>query len=180
MNYCSKCGQPVRRETPAGDNRERDVCGACGTVHYVNPTVVLGCVPTWNDKILLCKRAIEPRYGYWTVPAGFMEVGETMAQGAARETREEALAEVEIGDLLALVDVIRARQVHVFFRAFLRTDQYGAGEESLETELFDEKDIPWDDIAFPSVTYALQRFIDDRRRGASDVHITAMGWPPTA
>ncbi len=177
MKFCGQCGQPVRQEIPAGDNRPRDVCTACGYVHYVNPTMVLGCVPTWEGRILLCKRAIEPRLGYWTVPAGFMENGETIAQGAARETREEALAEVDIGDLLAIVDVIRARQVHLFFRAHMQSDRFGPGEESLEVELFDEADIPWDDIAFPSVTYALKRFLEDRDRGVSDVHVTAMGWP---
>ena len=175
MKYCSTCGAQVEHHIPAGDNRERAVCPACGTVHYQNPLIVLGCVPEWQGRILLCRRAIEPRHGYWTVPAGFMELGETLAQGAARETREEALADVDIGDLLALVDVPHARQVHIFFRATLRRDDYGAGIESLETRLFDEAEIPWEDMAFPSVTYALRRYVEDRARGTHEIHITAIG-----
>jgi len=161
MNYCSSCGQKVSKRTPSDDNRERWVCDACGIVHYQNPKMVVGCVPEKDGRILLCKRAIEPRYGYWTVPAGFMELGESQAQGAARETLEEACAEVEIGHLFASVDVVDAGQVHVFFTAKLLSD-YAAGEESLEVAMYREDEVPWDDIAFHSGRYALQKYFADK------------------
>lgn len=170
MKYCSECGAQVEIKIPAGDNRQRAVCPACNTVHYENPRMVLGCIPVWEDQILLCRRAIEPRHGFWTVPAGFMENDESLAQAAARETWEEALAEVEIGELHAVVDVVHARQVHMFFRAQLRNKQFGPGDESLETKLFVEDDIPWDDIAFPSTTFALKTFFADRANGVTQVH----------
>ena len=138
-------------------------------MHYRNPQVVVGCVVERDGKILLCKRAIEPRYGYWTVPAGFMELGETAAGGAARETLEEALATVELGHLFALVDVVDAGQVHLFFTGKLVGD-YGAGEESLESALFSEDEIPWDDIAFQSGTFALKKYLEDRGKN-NGVHV---------
>jgi len=161
MNYCSSCGARVSRRCPGGDNRERWVCDECGKVHYQNPLPVVGCIAEKDGKILLCKRSIEPRYGYWTVPAGFMELGETLAEGAARETREEACAEVEIGRLFASIDVIEAGQVHFFFLARL-TGDYGVGEESLEVGLFGEDEIPWDEIAFRSGKFALTKYFEDR------------------
>ncbi|MEO1575697.1 MAG: NUDIX hydrolase [Pseudomonadota bacterium] len=170
MNYCSHCGHPVDMKVPEGDNRERAVCPSCGTIHYENPRMVLGCIPVWKDQILLCKRAIEPRYGYWTVPAGFMENGESLAQAAWRETQEEAMADVEIGELHAVVDVVHARQVHIFYHATMRDTQFGPGIESLDVKLFDEQDIPWEDIAFPSTTFALRTFFEDRAKGTSRVH----------
>ena len=163
MKYCSNCRAAVVRRIPAGDNRERWVCDACDIVHYENPKVVVGCVPEHEGRILLCKRAIEPRYGFWTVPAGFMELGETVEQGAARETREEACAEVEMGRLFAVVDVLEAGQVHLFFKATLMGG-YGAGEESLEAALFAKDDIPWDEIAFLSGRYALEKYLEDDGR----------------
>ncbi len=163
MKYCSNCGSLVSKAVPAGDNRERWVCGDCGYVHYQNPRIVVGCVPERDGEVLLCRRAIEPRLGYWTVPAGFMELGETMAEGAARETREEALAEVEIGRLFATVDVVQAGQVHVFYTARLLGD-FGAGDESLEVGLFSESRIPWEELAFPSVRFALERYVEDAGR----------------
>lgn len=172
MKYCASCGALVTRKVPPGDNRDRWVCSACHTVHYQNPRVVVGCVPERDGRILLCRRAIEPRYGYWTVPAGFMELGETMEEGAARETFEEARAEVSIGHMFATVDVIEAGQVHVFFTATLN-GSFGAGDESLEAALFREEDIPWDDIAFRSGHYALERYFADR--GANNgVHVHAI------
>ena len=176
MNFCSQCGSQVTERIPAGDTLPRAVCEACGTIHYENPRIVVGCIPEADGKILLCRRAIEPRYGFWTVPAGFMENGETLAEGAARETREEALAMVEIGDLCAIMDVLRARQVHMFFRATLQGNEFGAGHESLETRLFDEQDIPWGHIAFPSVRFALESWLEDRRLGEFRLHTTA--WRP--
>lgn len=145
--------------TPHGDTREREVCTRCQTVHYRNPKLVVGAIPVFDGRILLCKRAIEPRYGYWTLPAGFMELGETMAEGAARETLEEACAEVDIGRLYALVDVVQAGQVHVFFTATF-DGKFAAGEESLDVQLYAPEDIPWSEIAFPSGRYALECYIE--------------------
>ena len=169
MNFCSECGQSVAHVIPEGDNRERSVCTSCGIVHYVNPKIVVGCVPERDGRILLCKRAIEPRYGYWTVPAGFMELGESTAQGAARETLEEACAEVEIGHLFASVDGVDAGQVHMFYTAKLLGD-FAAGEESLEVAMYSEAEVPWDDIAFHSGRYALQKYFEDKGQN-NGVHI---------
>lgn len=160
MKYCPDCGQTVSNKMPEGDTRSRWICDACATVHYQNPKIVVGCVPERDGKILLCKRAIEPRYGYWTVPAGFMELGESIAQGAARETLEEACAEVEIGHLFASVDVVEAGQVHLFFTAKLISD-FAAGDETLEAQMYAEDEIPWDDIAFRSGLYALEKYYED-------------------
>lgn len=178
MKFCSTCGHAVSLKTPEQDTIPRYVCDACGVIHYENPKIVVGCVPEHEGKILLCKRAIEPRYGYWTVPAGFMENEETLQEGAARETLEEALAEVEVGEMFAVVDVVRARQVHVMFRAKLIGDAYGVGYESLETRLFTEDEIPWDDIAFPSVRFALETWLEDRRLGRTGLlHMTTFRRP---
>ena len=165
-------------KTPDQDTIPRYVCDRCGVIHYENPKIVVGCVVEHQNKILLCKRAIEPRSGFWTVPAGFMENEETLQEGAARETREEALAEVEVGEMFAVIDVVRARQVHVMFRATLIGNEYGVGYESLETELFDEAEIPWDDIAFPSVRFALETWLEDRRLGQTGLlHMTTFRRP---
>ena len=160
MNYCPNCGGPISRKVPKDDTRERAICDNCGKVHYQNPLIVVGCVVECDGKVLLCKRAIEPRHGYWTVPAGFMELGETLANAAARETLEEACATVEMGHLFASVDIIDAGQVHLFFTGKLIGD-YGVGEESLETQLFSEEEIPWDDLAFKSGRFALKKFFED-------------------
>jgi ADP-ribose pyrophosphatase YjhB (NUDIX family) len=174
MNFCSNCGNRVTLRVPPGDQRPRFVCDSCGTIHYENPRVVVGCVPEHEGRILLCKRAIEPRLGYWTVPAGFMENGESLQQGAARECYEEALADVEIGSLLAMVTVLGANQVHVFFRAKMRAPTFGAGSESLEVKLVTPGDIPWNDIAFQSTTFALQHYLQDRAAGREDYHHTVL------
>lgn len=169
MKYCPVCGAEVARRTPEHDSRERWVCQRCDTIHYQNPLIVVGCVAEKDGKVLLCKRSIEPRLGYWTVPAGFMELGESLAEGAARETREEALAEVEIGHMFASIDVIDAGQVHIFFTGRLK-GSYGVGEESLEARLFALDEIPWDELAFQSGRFALRKYIEDR--GANrGVHI---------
>lgn len=160
MKYCSNCGALVSRIVPEGDNRERWVCPECNVVHYQNPRIVVGCVPEKDGEILLCKRAIEPRLGYWTVPAGFMELNETIAEGAARETLEEACAEVEIGHLFASVDVPQAGQVHMFFTAKL-LGGHAVGEETLETAMYGFDDIPWGDIAFQSGRFALEKYLED-------------------
>ncbi len=160
MKHCSSCGSLVTEKIPVGDNRHRWVCDQCDTVHYQNPKIVVGCVAEQGGKILLCRRAIEPRYGYWTVPAGFMELGETMQQGAVRETLEEACADVEIGHLFASVDVVEAGQVHMFFTAKL-LGNFGPGDESLESALFRQGEIPWSEIAFRSGKFALEKFFED-------------------
>ena len=170
IRFCSNCGHGVSRRIPAGDQLPRAVCDHCGTVHYENPRVVVGCVPEWEGRILLCRRAIEPRRGYWTAPAGFLEIGESMHAAAARETTEEALADVEVGPLLSVVNVLHAAQVHVMFRARMRNDQHGAGVESLETALYQESDIPWDEIAFASIRFALERYLADRRDQLEHIH----------
>lgn len=173
MNYCSNCGTAVVVRIPEGEHLPRHVCPACHTVHYENPKLVVGCIPEDQDgRIVLCRRAIEPRHGYWTFPAGFMENNETLQQAAARESYEEALADVEIGSLLAIVHILHAHQVHVFFRAKLRTPQIGAGTESLEVKLVAEQDVPWDDIAFASIEFALRRFFEDRAAGVDRHHFT--------
>ncbi len=170
MNFCSACAQPVAFAIPTGDHLPRYVCSGCGVIHYQNPRLVVGCVPEYQGKILLCRRAIEPRHGYWTLPAGFMENGESMQAAAARESMEEALAKVEIGSLLAIVHVLKAQQVHVMFRAKLLNLDFGAGPESLEVALFDEHDIPWQDMAFRSVDFALKRYLEDRTVGREPLH----------
>ncbi len=174
MNFCSHCGQPVELRVPEGDHLPRYVCPGCGRIHYQNPKIVAGCVPEHEGRILLCRRAIEPRLGFWTIPAGFMENGETIQDAARRESAEEAEAHVEIGSLLAVVSVLHADQVHVMFRARLPEPRFGAGRESLEVMLCDEADIPWQDIAFRSVEFALRRYLDDRRRGVEQHHFTSL------
>ncbi len=180
MHFCSHCGQPVTLTVPEGDNRPRHVCTACGRIHYQNPRIVAGCVPEHEGRILLCRRAIEPRRGYWTLPAGFMENGETTQEAARRESVEEALAEVEIGSLLAVVHVLHADQVHVMFRARLPRPEFGAGAESLEVRLCGEAEIPWHDLAFRSVDYALRRYLEDRRDGLERHHFTTIDLRPPA
>jgi ADP-ribose pyrophosphatase YjhB (NUDIX family) len=177
LNFCSHCGSAVTLKIPDGDHLPRFVCTSCGTIHYKNPLLVLGCVPEWEGRILLCKRAIEPRLGFWTVPAGFMENGETMQAAAARECREEAMAEVEIGSLLAIVNVTHAGQVHVMFRAHLAKPEFGPGPESLEVGLYEESEIPWDDLAFPSGEFTLRRYFADRAAGREDHHFTELTRP---
>ena len=173
MKYCSHCGQPVSTSVPAGDNRPRDVCSKCGTVHYVNPKLVVGCVPEHQGQILLCRRAIKPRLGFWTVPAGFMELGETLAEAALRETWEEALARVELGRLFSVVDVVHAGQVHVFFEGRLLQPEFGAGSETLETRLFRPEDIPWPELAFQSIRIALEQYLENSRSGNAEVRLRA-------
>ena len=173
MKFCSTCGAAVERRIPEGDQVLRFVCVSCAEVHYQNPKLVVGCVPEDEaGRILICRRAIEPRHGFWTIPAGFMENGETLQQAAARESAEEALADVEVGSLLTVVHVLHADQVHVFFRGRLRSPQIGAGEESLEVKMVAEHEIPWDELAFTSTTYTLRRYLEDRAAGVERHHFT--------
>jgi len=167
LKHCPNCGAAVAYRVPADDNRERAVCPACASVHYQNPLNVVGTLPVWepDGRVLLCRRAIEPRHGLWTLPAGFMELGETCAEGALRETREEAGAEVEMGPLYTLLNVVRVGQVHLFYRARLRSPHFAPGPESLEARLFAEAEIPWDEIAFKTTRETLRCFFADRRAG---------------
>jgi len=177
MNFCSHCGQPVVLKQPPGDNRLRYVCDSCQTVHYQNPKIVCGCLPIWGEQVLLCRRAIEPRHGYWTLPAGFMENGETTAEAAARETLEEACARVEPGELYALFNIRHINQVYMMFRAPLIDGQHAAGEESLETRLFHEHEIPWDQLAFPSITRTLRYYFEDRKTGNYEMRVRDLELP---
>jgi ADP-ribose pyrophosphatase YjhB (NUDIX family) len=163
MKYCSGCAHEVVRKIPEGEDRERDVCPSCGEIFYVNPKIIVGCIPTVGDQVLLCKRAIEPRYGKWTLPAGFMENRETTAEGAAREMWEEAEARAVDIALYRIFDVPHISQVYVFYRCEVLDGQFGAGSESLESALYSEADIPWDELAFPVVIEMLREFFEDRK-----------------
>lgn len=171
MNYCSHCGARVSLRIPEGDSLPRYVCDTCHTIHYQNPKIVVGCIPQWEDQILLCRRAIEPRHGFWTLPAGFMENGETTTQAAARETLEEAQATVEIGALYSLFNIPHISQVHLFFQARLLEPHFGAGMESLEVKLFAEEELPWEQIAFASVRQTLQLFVSERKNETFGFHM---------
>lgn len=170
ITYCTNCGSKVEFRVPEGDHLPRHVCPACDTIHYSNPKNVVGCIPEWQDRILLCRRAIEPQYGLWTLPAGFMENEESTAEGAARETWEEAHARVEVGDLFTLLDIPHISQVHFFYRARMLDLDYGSGPESLEVALFREEDIPWEELAFASVRQTLKLYFSDRREGRFRFH----------
>ncbi|MDJ0878521.1 MAG: NUDIX hydrolase [Halieaceae bacterium] len=175
MNFCSHCGSDqVRHRIPEGDDRPRYVCDNCGAIHYSNPRVIVGCVPEYEGKILLCRRAIEPRSGLWTLPAGFMENGETTLQGATRETWEEARAEVYEQQLYRIFDVPHINQVYMFYRARIVDGAFGVGPESEEVDLFAEDSIPWDEIAFPSVYHTLREFFDDRTQAHWPVRVSAI------
>lgn len=165
MKFCTRCGGFLHRGVPEGDERLRHICRACGTIHYQNPKLIAGCIPVWGDRLLLCRRAIEPRLGYWTLPAGFMELGETLAEAARREAREEANVEVEMDQLYAVFSLPHISQVYAFFRASMVEERHHAGPESLETRLFREEEIPWGEISFETVYRALRLFFADRRRG---------------
>lgn len=164
MKYCNLCGSLLELKIPAGDTHQRHVCSSCEYIHYLNPRIIVCALPCHEDKVLLCKRAIEPRYGYWTVPGGFMENDETSQAGACRETLEEACARVKIEGIYGLYSLPHIDQVHLFFRASLLDLEFAAGEESLEVNLFSEAEIPWQDIAFPAVTDTLRRYFKDRQQ----------------
>jgi ADP-ribose pyrophosphatase YjhB (NUDIX family) len=165
IKHCRACGTPVQYTIPADDNRERAVCPACQTVHYENPLNVVGTVPTWEDRVLLCRRNIEPRRGLWTLPAGFMELGETTAEGALRETVEEAGAEIELQGLYTVLNVVPAGQVHLFYRASLKHLRFDPGPETIEVGLFSQADLPWSELAFRTVRVTLERYFADKEAG---------------
>ena len=170
MKFCNQCGETLSINIPAGDNRERHVCKSCSTVHYQNPRIIAGCIPSHEDSILLCRRAIDPRHGLWTLPAGFMENDETIAEGCARETWEEALAKVDNLQLYTVISVPSVNQVHTLMLGDLVDDEFSAGPESLEVELFTEEEIPWDELAFTAVRMTLERYFEDRKTGVFPVH----------
>ena len=171
MKFCSKCGAPVELRQPLNDNRDRHVCVTCDTVHYQNPKLVVGTIPEWEDgRILLCRRAIEPKLGLWTLPAGFMELGETLQEGAARETVEEAGAVFELLDLYTITSVVYVGQVHFYYRAELTHLEFNPGHETQEVRLFSEKDIPWDDLAFRTVKETLKCYFQDRITNQFPLH----------
>lgn len=171
MNYCSNCGARVTLRVPPGDNLPRYVCDACQIIHYQNPKIVAGCIPEWDGRILLCRRAIEPRHGLWTLPAGFMENGETTEQAAAREALEEATVDIEILDLYSVFSIPHVSQVFMMFRGRMRNASFAAGPESLEVRLFGEEEIPWDEIAFKTVKETLRYYFEDRRAGSFRMHL---------
>lgn len=174
INYCCTCAAPVAVRVPAGDSLPRHVCDACGAIHYRNPRLVVGTLPAWEGRILLCRRAIEPRRGCWTLPAGFMENQESVAEAAERETREEACARVELDAMYTMISVPHINQVHVIYRARLLDLDFAPGEESLEVALFDEADIPWDEIAFRTVAMTLRHYFADRASGSFGIHVDAI------
>ena len=169
IKYCKACGGEAPYSVPPDDNRERAICKVCGTIHYENPLNVVGTVPAWNDKVLLCRRNIEPRYGFWTLPAGFMELGETTSEGALRETEEEAGARVDLLGLYAVLNVVAVGQVHLFYRANLRDTDFAPGPETIEARLFREDEVPWEELAFRTVRETLRCYFEDRQRGRFEV-----------
>jgi ADP-ribose pyrophosphatase YjhB (NUDIX family) len=171
IRHCKRCGNQVVYEVPADDNRERAVCTVCRAVHYENPLNVVGTLPIWQEQVLLCRRAIEPRHGYWTLPAGFMELGETTAEGALRETIEEAGARIEMQGLYTLLNVTRVSQVHFYYRARLLDLDFAPGPETIEARLFHEHEVPWDQLAFRTVRATLEHFFADRKRGQFGFHV---------
>ena len=175
MKFCSHCGSDrLELRIPDGDTLPRLVCASCHTIHYQNPKVVVGCLPEWGDRVLLCKRAIEPRLGLWTLPAGFLENGETVTAGAVRETLEEAQARVDVGDLYTLISLPQINQVYMMFRARLLDLGFGPGSESLEVELFDEADIPWESLAFRTIARTLRNWFLDRKHGAFPLRLSSL------
>lgn len=170
MNFCSNCGSKVSLQAVPGDEKPRHYCSNCDTIHYLNPKIVVGCIPTYGDQVLLCKRNIEPRKGYWNVPGGYMENGETLEEGAAREVWEEAFAKVSNLKPFLLYSIPHISQVYVHFRGDLGNLDFRPGFESQEVELFDENSIPWKEIAFTSSGYALKKYFEDLKRGAFRVH----------
>jgi ADP-ribose pyrophosphatase YjhB (NUDIX family) len=175
MKFCPACGSDrLDYRVPLGDTLPRFVCAACGEVHYQNPKIVVGCLPEWEERILLCRRAIEPRLGLWTLPAGFLENGESLAAGAARETLEEASANVEVGDLYTVISLPHINQVYMMFRAKLPVLEFGPGTESLEVRLFDEEDVPWERLAFRTIGRTLRNFFLDRKLGSFPTRVSTL------
>jgi ADP-ribose pyrophosphatase YjhB (NUDIX family) len=175
MKFCSHCGSSrIELRVPDGDNLSRFVCADCGTIHYQNPKIVVGCLPEWKGRVLLCKRAIEPRYGLWTLPAGFLENGETIVAGALRETVEEANARVEPGELYTIISLPQINQVYMMFRTRLLDLDFGPGSESLDVKLYEEADIPWESLAFRTITRTLRNYFLDRKLGSFPLRVSSL------
>lgn len=175
MTFCSTCGSSgIVQRVPDGDNMPRFVCGDCGTIHYQNPKIVVGCLPEYEGDVLLCRRSIEPRRGLWTLPAGFLENGETIVAGAVRETLEEASARVEVGELYTMISLPQINQVYVMFRARLLDLDFGPGPESLAVRLFSEDEVPWEEMAFRTITRTLRNFFLDRKLGRFPLRVSAL------
>ena len=175
IQHCRKCGGRCTYRVQVDDNRERATCNLCSEIHYENPLNVVGTVPVWRDAVLLCRRNIEPRYGLWTLPAGFMELGETLAAGALRETDEEAGARIELQELYTVLNVVPVGQVHFFYRARMLDTSLAPGPETIEAQLFREHEIPWDRIAFRTVRQTLEHYFADRQRGHFELHTGDIG-----
>ena len=175
IKHCRACGSPVEYRQPPDDNRDRAMCPACGEIHYENPLNVVGTVPVWGDQVLLCLRNIEPRRGFWTLPAGFMELGESTAEGALRETEEEAGARVELQGLFTVLNVVRVGQVHLYYRARMLDTRLAPGPETIEARLFTEAEIPWENLAFRTVRKTLEHYFADQRAGQFAVHAGDVG-----
>lgn len=174
MNCCIHCGKPTTAQIPHGDDKLRQVCSACGTIHYENPKVICGALVIWDEQILLCRRAIEPRHGYWTLPAGYMELNETMQQGAERETLEEAEAHIQTDQLYCLYDIPHIGQIYAIFKAQLKDGVFGAGTETLESRLFHKHEIPWDELAFQSVRRTLTHYFSDHEQQHYPLHLETL------
>jgi ADP-ribose pyrophosphatase YjhB (NUDIX family) len=175
MRFCPACGSDrLAFRIPTGDTLSRFVCEACGDIHYENPKIVVGCLPEWDERILLCQRAIEPRYGLWTLPAGFLENGESLSAGAARETLEEASARVEVGELYTVISLPHINQVYMMFRAKLAVLDFGPGTESLDVKLFEEANVPWERLAFRTIGRTLRNFFLDRKLGSFPTRVSTL------
>ena len=175
IKFCSACGAGrIEFRVPEGDNLARFVCAACGTIHYQNPKIVVGCLPEYDDQVLLCRRAIEPRHGLWTLPAGFLENGETLMAGAVRETLEEANARVALDALYTMISLPQISQVYVMFRAKLQDQGFGPGPESLDVRLFREDEIPWEELAFRTIARTLRNYFLDRKQGSFPTRVSVL------
>tara|TARA_B100001063_G_scaffold68952_2_gene63052 strand:- start:548 stop:1081 length:534 start_codon:yes stop_codon:yes gene_type:complete len=170
LNYCPNCSAKVSLKIPEGDNRERYVCDSCNTIHYSNPNVVVGTLPAFEDKILLCKRAIEPRVGLWTVPAGFLENGESLLQGAWRETKEETQADVDMKDILTIFNIPQINQIYVIYRADIEDNSFGPTSESLDVQLFSYDEVPWEELAFPFVPKTINHYYECLKTKKFNLH----------
>lgn len=170
MKFCSECGKSVVHRIPEGDNLPRFICDHCDTIHYQNPKLVVGCLPIWNEQVLLCKRAIEPCHGLWTLPAGFMENQESLEEAALRESMEEANANLKIEGIYSIISLPHINQIYILYRAKLLDLDFYAGPESLDVQLFNEEDIPWEQLAFKTIEATLRHFFEDREKGIYPVH----------
>lgn len=174
MKFCSNCGQSIDKRIPEGDNRQRYVCDECDLIFYQNPRIIVGCLPLVGDRILLCKRAIEPRKGFWTLPAGFMENAESSLEGALRETWEEARARLDVDGIYRMFDLPHINQFYIFYRGEVIDAEFAAGPESTEVALFSEEDIPWDELAFAVVRETLVEYLSDRQKGDFPVRVSTV------